>query len=127
MEPYAYAQFITGKDHPYKFGRARNSWLTGTATWAFVALSQYILGVRPDYNGLIVDPQVPSTWSEYQVTRRFRGATYRIEVVGSGKITQVLVDGEPLPVPSGGKKLHLPIAAPGSTVQVRILRGQTSR
>ncbi len=126
MEPYAYAQFITGKDHPYKFGRARNSWLTGTATWAFVALSQYILGVRPDYNGLIVDPQVPSTWSNYQVTRRFRGATYQIDVVGTGNITQVLIDGKQLLV-TPGAKVHLPVAAPGSTVQVRIQRSESTR
>lgn len=121
MEPYAYAQFITGKDHPYKFGRARNSWLTGTATWAFVALSQHILGVRPDYSGLVVDPQVPSTWPGYRVTRRFRGATYQIEVEGAGTIRAVVVDGKPFMLSPDGK-VRLPVAAPGTTVVVQITR-----
>ncbi len=122
MEPYAYAQFITGKDHPYKFGRARNSWLTGTATWAFVALSQYIIGVRPGYSGLQIDPQVPSDWKGYSVTRRFRGANYQIEVSGSGPFRRVEVDGVVLKdVPTEGP-IVLPLAASGSSIQVKIER-----
>ena len=80
MEPYVYAQFITGREHPSKFGRARNSWLTGTAAWAFVAMSQYILGIRADYDGLIVDPAIPAAWDGFTVTRRFRGAEVEIRV-----------------------------------------------
>ena len=80
MEPYVYAQFITGREHPSKFGRARNSWLTGTAAWAFVAMSQYILGIRPDYDGLIIDPAIPSSWAGFTVKRRFRGASLTITV-----------------------------------------------
>ncbi|MGQ9780111.1 MAG: GH36-type glycosyl hydrolase domain-containing protein [Bacillota bacterium] len=80
MEPYVYAQFITGKEHPYHFGRARNSWLTGTASWAFVAVSQYILGVRPDYDGLVVDPCIPPEWEGFEVMRVYRGKTFRIKV-----------------------------------------------
>ena len=80
MEPYVYAQFITGREHPTKFGRARNSWLTGTAAWAFVAMSQYILGIRPDYDGLIVDPVIPAAWDGFTVTRRFRGKEVEIRV-----------------------------------------------
>ena len=117
MEPYAYAQFITGKDHPYKFGRARNSWLTGTATWAFVALTQHILGVRPGYNGLIVDPQVPSSWTEFSVTRQFRGATYNIKVQGSGPVRRVQVGGQPLAF-TAAQGVVLPLAERGTSVTV---------
>jgi len=117
MEPYAYAQFITGKDHPYKFGRARNSWLTGTATWAFVALSQYILGIRAGYDGLIIDPATPSDWSGFRVTRNYRGASYDIQVEGSGSVQQVSVDGQPLALSSGGKVI-VPAAPSGATVKV---------
>ncbi len=120
MEPYAYAQFITGKDHPYKFGRARNSWLTGTATWAFVALSQYLLGVRPGYGGLVVDPQGPSSWNEYKVRRRYRGAEYEIRVTGSGPHRTVEVDGKMLNRADDTDPIVVPIAAAGSTVVVEV-------
>jgi N,N'-diacetylchitobiose phosphorylase len=123
MEPYAYAQFIVGKDHPDKFGRARNSWLTGTATWAFVALSQYILGVRADYRGLIVDPQGPSGWPEFSVTRVYRGATYRIHVQGAGPLRSAKLDGVELPLPGVGP-LVLPLAKAGAQVDVEISCGR---
>ncbi len=98
MEPYVYAQFITGKEHPYHFGRARNSWLTGTASWSFVAVSQYILGVRPEYDGLVIDPCIPSDWDGYEVTRVYRGKTFRIKVsnprrAGHG-LTELKVNGQ---------------------------------
>ena len=79
MEPYVYSQMIAGKD-AFKPGEAKNSWLTGTAAWNWVTISQYILGIHPDYNGLLVDPCIPSDWKEYTVIRRFRGAEYRITV-----------------------------------------------
>ena len=88
MEPYVYAQFITGKEHPYHFGRARNSWLTGTASWSFVAISQYILGIRPDYDGLIVDPCIPPDWDGFAVTRIFRGKRLEIEVRNPGGVSK---------------------------------------
>jgi cellobiose phosphorylase len=78
-EPYVYAQMIAGKDAPC-FGEAKNSWLTGTAAWTLVALSQGILGIKPDFDGLTVDPCIPRAWKGFSATRRFRGATYRIEV-----------------------------------------------
>ncbi len=122
MEPYAYAQFITGKDHPYKFGRARNSWLTGTATWAFVALSQYILGVRAGYDGLIVDPQIPKDWPGFSVRRSFRGASYEIRVEGSGPVQKAYVAGEEIAI-EAGKPVTVPAAQPGSQVEVRLVCG----
>jgi N,N'-diacetylchitobiose phosphorylase len=120
MEPYAYAQFIVGKDHPYQFGRARNSWLTGTATWAFVALSQHILGIRAEYDGLVVDPQTPASWSGFHATRRFRGAYYRITVEGSGPVRETYYDGNLVPA-GGGRAPCLPVAAAGLTVEVRVV------
>jgi cellobiose phosphorylase len=96
-EPYVYAQNILGDEHPL-FGTARNSWVTGTASWAYQAATQYILGVRPTYGGLLIDPRIPSTWEEYEVTREFRKAVYRIEVrnprhVNKG-VRSVKVDGQ---------------------------------
>ena len=78
-------------------GEAKNSWLTGTAAWNWYAISQFILGVRPDYDGLVVDPCIPKSLKGFRVTRRFRGATYEIEVrnprgVESG-VTGVTIDG----------------------------------
>ncbi len=78
-EPYVHAQMIAGRDAP-TFGEAKNSWLTGTAAWSYVAASQGILGIRPDYNGLRVDPCIPADWPGFSVTRTFRGVTYEIEV-----------------------------------------------
>lgn len=78
-EPYVYSQMIAGRDAP-NFGEAKNSWLTGTAAWTFVNVSQYILGVRPDYDGLCIDPCIPRDLSEFKVTRLFRGVHCHITV-----------------------------------------------
>lgn len=78
-EPYVYCQMIAGKDHP-DFGEGKNSWLTGSACWNLVAAMQWILGIRPDYNGLLVDPCIPKKWKGFQVKKVFRGATYYITV-----------------------------------------------
>src|SRR5829696_3027674 len=78
-EPYVYAQMIAGRDAP-THGEAKNSWLTGTAAWNMVAISQWILGIRPEHEGLRVEPVVPAAWPGFRATRRFRGTTYDIEV-----------------------------------------------
>jgi len=78
-EPYVYAQTIAGPDAPTP-GEAKNTWLTGTAAWAFVSLAQGILGIKPDFEGLRIDPCIPRGWGSYRVTRRFRGTEYAIEV-----------------------------------------------
>ena len=78
-EPYVYSQMVAGKDAPH-FGEAKNSWLTGTAAWTFMNVSQYILGIRPEFAGLMVDPCIPADFKEIHVTRKFRGATYEITV-----------------------------------------------
>jgi len=97
-EPYVYAQMIAGRDGA-DHGEAKNSWLTGTAAWTFVALSQYILGIQPNYDGLVVDPCIPTAWPGFKVTRKFRGTTYEIEVKNPGKVSKgvkkMIVDGQP--------------------------------
>ncbi len=95
-EPYVYSQMIAGKD-AFRPGEAKNSWLTGTAAWNFYTISQYILGIRPSYEGLLIDPCVPKDWKSYSVTRKFRGATYNITInnpegVSKG-VKQILLDG----------------------------------
>jgi cellobiose phosphorylase len=97
MEPYVYSQMVAGKDAK-RFGEAKNSWLTGTASWNFVAISQFILGVIPDFDGLIIDPAIPISWDEYKVTRVFRGDTYEIYIKNpyhvSKGVKEVILDGE---------------------------------
>ncbi len=78
-EPYVYSQMVAGAD-AQNHGEAKNSWLTGTAAWTFCNASQYILGVRPDYNGLVVDPCIPDTMTDFTIVRKFQGATYNIHV-----------------------------------------------
>jgi cellobiose phosphorylase len=96
-EPYCYAQMIAGKDAGH-FGEAKNSWLTGTAAWNFVAITQWILGLRPDYDGLRVEPVLPQGWSGFTATRLFRGVRYDIEVkrVGPGNRVALAVEGKPV-------------------------------
>lgn len=98
-EPYVYAQMIAGRDAP-THGEAKNSWLTGTAAWTFVDISQYILGVRPTHAGLRINPCVPADFGDYCVRRRFRGAVYQIQVVNPERVEkgvrQIVVDGCPI-------------------------------
>ena len=108
---------IAGKDAP-NFGEAKNSWLTGTAAWTFLNASQYILGIRPDYDGLIVDPCIPSFMDGFTAKRDFRGTNYNIEVenpdhVEKG-IASVTVDGNAfegnlIPVDAGKKEVHVKV------------------
>ena len=79
MEPYVYAQMIAGKDAG-NHGEAKNSWLTGTAAWNYEAVTKWILGIRPDFEGLIIDPCIPKEWNDFDVVRKFRNSTYRINV-----------------------------------------------
>ena len=94
-EPYVYAQMIAGRDADC-FGEAKNSWLTGTAAWNYVAITQWILGIRPEYEGLRIEPAMPSHWKGYRVIRKFRGVEYDIEVTrqGPGNSISIAVDGE---------------------------------
>jgi cellobiose phosphorylase len=78
-EPYVYAQMIAGRDAP-TYGEAKNSWLTGTAAWNYVAITQWILGIRPEFEGLRIDPCIPPEWEGFSVEREFRGNTLHIRV-----------------------------------------------
>lgn len=88
LEPYVYAQMIAGKAAP-RHGEAKNSWLTGTAAWNYVAITQHILGIRPGFNGLSIKPCIPASLGEIKVTRHFRGCEYRITIQPCGS------DGKP--------------------------------
>ncbi len=96
-EPYVYAQMIAGKDS-FTPGEAKNSWLTGTASWNFYAVTQFILGIRPDYDGLVIDPCIPDYWGGFRVSRKFRGVNYEIEVLNPDKnnkgVKETWVDGK---------------------------------
>jgi cellobiose phosphorylase len=96
-EPYVYAQMIAGRDAP-SFGEAKNSWLTGTAAWNYVAITQWILGIRPGYDGLVIQPMIPSGWEGFSARREFRGVTYHIKVrrAGSGNQVSLSVNGQPV-------------------------------
>ncbi len=95
-EPYVYAQMIAGREAA-THGEAKNSWLTGTAAWNFVAATQWILGIRPEHDGLRVDPCLPAGWGDVEAIRRFRGAAYRIHVHKArgtvGRVARLVVDG----------------------------------
>ena len=116
-EPYVYSQMIAGKDAP-NFGEAKNSWLTGTAAWTFLDVSQYILGIRPDYDGLTVDPCIPSTLDGFEAKRDFRGVTYHISVrnpkhvekgVASMTVDGIAVDGNTIPLPTGKTEVSVEV------------------
>jgi cellobiose phosphorylase len=83
-EPYVHAQMIAGKDAP-THGEAKNSWLTGTAAWSYVAITQFILGIRPTYEGLMVAPVIPSKWEGFSVSRVFQGVRYNINLKRAAK------------------------------------------
>lgn len=120
-EPYVYSQMIAGKDAP-NFGEAKNSWLTGTAAWTFLDISQYILGIRPDYDGLVIDPCIPSHMDEFTAKREFRSVTYHITVKNPSHVekgvAKTIVDGKEI---AGNM---IPAAdVTGSDVNVEIIMG----
>lgn len=96
-EPYVYSQMIAGADAP-RHGEAKNSWLTGTAAWTFVNISQYILGLRPTHSGLMIDPCVPEDFGDFTLVRYFRGTTYHIQVKNPANVQkgvkEIRVDGK---------------------------------
>ena len=109
-EPYVYSQMIAGRDAA-TYGEAKNSWLTGTAAWNYYAITQWILGIRPSYDGLDIAPVIPKDWPGFQATRQFRGTTYHITVkrAGPGNRVSLRVDGVPIsgstvPVPENPDK-----------------------
>jgi len=119
-EPYVYAQMIAGKD-AVRQGEAKNSWLTGTAAWNYIAITQAILGVQPEYDGLRINPCIPAAWDGFSISRSFRGVTFEITVknpnhVNKG-VSRVWVDGEEI---SGNV---LPVVGGGAVRQVEVIMG----
>lgn len=119
-EPYVYSQMIAGKD-AVKPGEAKNSWLTGTAAWTFVTISQWILGIQPYFNGLRVDPCIPAGWSGYTVRRKFRGSTYVIRISNPDHsekgIKTITVDGKAI------EGNILPVFNDGQEHEVNVIMG----
>ena len=116
-EPYVYSQMIAGRDAA-RHGEAKNSWLTGTAAWTFVNLSQAILGVQPSYDGLSIDPCIPEGFGDFTLTRRFRGATYYFDVKNPNNVEKGVaylevdgrhVDGNVVPVEDGKTEYHVTV------------------
>ncbi len=118
-EPYVYAQMISGQDASVQ-GEAKNSWLTGTAAWNYVAITQWILGIRPTFSGLSIAPVIPADWQGFQAERVFRGVRYHIQVerVGTGNAIVLEVDGKPVL----GIVVPLPVAGV-TDVQVQVKLG----
>ncbi len=118
-EPYTYCQFIMGRDHS-AFGRARHPWLTGSAGWAYFASTHYILGIRPGYAGLTIDPCIPADWKEFSVLRTWRGAVYNIRVDNSKGVQKgiqaIKLNGQPI---NG----QIPPQAAGSVNEVTVVMG----
>ena len=116
-EPYAYCQMVSGKDAAVK-GEGKNSWLTGSASWGFTAVSQYILGIRPELDGLAVDPCIPKSWDGFTCTRKFRGATYEISVsnpdhaehgIRSIKVNSADIEQDVIPVYPAGSDVKVEV------------------
>jgi len=110
VEPYVYCGNVTGPEHK-QYGYARNAWLSGTASWTYVAGTQWILGIRPTHAGLMIAPAIPEKWKGFKATRLYRGVRYFIEVKRAGKnsTVQLTVDGQAIagnvvPLPAAGTK-----------------------
>ena len=121
-EPYVYSQMIAGKDAP-NFGEAKNSWLTGTAAWTFLNVSQFILGIRPDYDGLLIDPCIPDHLDGFKVSRTFRGITYNIDIQNPNHVekgvVKLIVDGQEV----NGNTIPFDSGMTGKTVNVTAVMG----
>ena len=122
VEPYVYAEYVTSPDHP-SFGQASHSWLTGSSVWMFRNTIDYLLGVRPTYDGLLIDPCIPSHWKKYRVCRRFRGTMYEITFENpagaSHGVKAITLDGKKI------KGNILPPQTDRRTHKVKVLLGKS--
>lgn len=120
-EPYVYSQMIAGKDAKF-FGEAKNSWLTGTAAWTFMNVSQYILGVQPTLKGLSINPCVPKDFGNFQITRKYRNADYKITVENPQNVEkgvkELIVNGKSL-----GPATVIPYDKEQTVVEVKVIMG----
>ena len=117
-EPYSYCQFVVGRDHT-AFGRARHPFMTGSGGWAYFSATRYMLGIRPDFEHLTIDPCIPADWKEFSAVRRWRGAEYNIPVENPDGVMkgvqELYLDGE--------KVERIPVMAQGSRHDVRVVMG----
>lgn len=117
-EPYAYCQFIAGRDHT-AFGRAHHPFMTGSSGWAYYAATQFLLGIRPDFDELIVDPCIPGDWKGFSVVRKWRGAEYRIHVANPDGVekgvAQITVNGETVS--------KIPVMEAGTVSEIEVIMG----
>ena len=117
-EPYSYCQFVVGRDHT-AFGRARHPFMTGSGGWAYFSATRYMLGIRPDFEHLTIDPCIPADWKEFSAVRRWRGAEYDIHVENPDGVMkgvqELYLDGE--------KVERFPVMAQGSRHDVRVVMG----
>lgn len=117
-EPYSYCQFVVGRDHT-AFGRARHPFMTGSGGWAYFSATRYMLGIRPDFEHLTIDPCIPADWKEFSAVRRWRGAEYKIHVENPDGVMkgvqELYLDGE--------KVERIPVMAQGSRHDVRVVMG----
>lgn len=117
-EPYSYCQFVVGRDHT-AFGRARHPFMTGSGGWAYFSTTRYMLGIRPDFEHLTIDPCIPADWKEFSAVRRWRGAEYKIHVENPDGVMkgvqELYLDGE--------KVERIPVMAQGSRHDVRVVMG----
>ncbi|WP_025505536.1 GH36-type glycosyl hydrolase domain-containing protein [Vibrio parahaemolyticus] len=126
-EPYSYVQFIMGRDHQ-DHGRANHPWLTGTSGWAYFAVTNFILGVRTGFDGLTIDPCIPTNWPGFEVTRQWLGATYNIKVVNPDSVSKgvksITLNGEAITL--NGEAItgaSVPVQAEGSVNEVIVTLG----
>lgn len=117
-EPYSFCQFVCGRDHT-AFGRARHPFMTGSGGWSYIAVTKYILGIKPGFDRLIVDPCIPASWKGFTATRRFRGAMYDITVENPKGVEKgvcaIFVNGE--------KTDFIPVLKEGEKAEVRVVMG----
>ena len=117
-EPDSYGQFIVGRDHA-EHGRARHPFMTGSGGWSYFSATRYMLGIRPDYDELIIDPCIPDSWDGFSATRCWRGAVYEIEVKNPDHVEKgvrrIVFDGE--------ETDRIPACASGTTHKVEVVMG----
>ena len=120
-EPYAYAEYLVGPQHPYLYGEGAFTWITGTAGWNYMSGTEYLLGIRREFDGLKVDPCIPKQWKGFTVKRPFRGSIYEIEVQNpqgvSCGVKMTLVDRQP------AKNNLIPVFSDGKVHQVKVIMG----
>ena len=126
-EPYVYAEYLIGPEHPYRSGEGAFTWLTGTASWTFMAAIEWLLGVRREYDGLRIDPCLPPQWRRCRVVRDFRGTVYDVTILNPQRVQRgvanITVDGQPfegtLIPPYGDRRVHQVVVTMGQPSSVK--------